>query len=163
MQVRRRGPPARTCLRLSKLASGAAGTGLATCIEAKTGKRTALGFTGAAPLVDDNAAAADVTAGAALTAGAKAVVTPGAFGGWIEAPRRALDAEPGFCPPGAAITLQLKSRFSQNTFAGLRALGHQLRTVGPYSIGGVQPVLQSQHGTRLAGSDPRRMGYAIGY
>lgn len=81
----------------------------------------------------------------------------------VEAPRLALDAEPGFYTPGAAITLQVESRFSPTTVAGLRAMGHAARTVGPYAIGSIQAVLQSQHGTRLAGSDPRRMGYAVGY
>ena len=81
----------------------------------------------------------------------------------IEAPRLALDADPGFYTPGAAVTLQLESRFSPETVAGLRAMGHVVRTVGPYSIGSIQAVLQSQYGTRLAGSDPRRMGYAVGY
>jgi transcriptional regulator GlxA family with amidase domain len=47
--------------------------------------------------------------------------------------------------------------------ARLRAMGHAVRTVGPYAIGSIQAVLQSQYGTRLAGSDPRRMGYAVGY
>jgi hypothetical protein len=69
----------------------------------------------------------------------------------------------GFYTPGAAITLQLESRFSSDTAARLRAMGHAVRTVGPYAIGSIQAVLQSQYGTRLAGSDPRRMGYAVGY
>lgn len=81
----------------------------------------------------------------------------------IEAPRLALDADPGFYTPDASIMLQVESRFSEGTFAGLRAMGHSVRSVGPYSIGSVQAVLQSEHGTRLAGSDPRRMGYAVGY
>lgn len=80
-----------------------------------------------------------------------------------EAPRLALDADPGFYTPGAAITLQLESRFPESTVAGLRAMGHTVRAVGPYSIGSIQAILQSPHGTRLAGSDPRRMGYAVGY
>jgi gamma-glutamyltranspeptidase/glutathione hydrolase len=81
----------------------------------------------------------------------------------IEAPRLALDAEPGFYTPGAAITLQLESRFSPETIAGLRAMGHTVTSVGAYAIGSIQAVLQTQYGTRTAGSDPRRMGYAVGY
>ena len=42
-------------------------------------------------------------------------------------------------------------------------MGHKVETVGPYSIGSIQAVLESGYGTRMAGSDPRRMGYAIGY
>ncbi len=81
----------------------------------------------------------------------------------IEAPRLALDADPGFYTPGADITLQLESRFPAASIAGLRAMGHKVRMVGPYAIGSIQAVLQSEHGTRMAGSDPRRMGYAVGY
>ena len=81
----------------------------------------------------------------------------------IEAPRIALDADPSFYMPGAAITLQAESRYSPETLAGLRALGHKVELVGPYSIGSIQAVLASAYGTRSAGSDPRRMGYAVGY
>ena len=81
----------------------------------------------------------------------------------IEAPRLALDPDPGFYTPGAAITVQLESRFPPETIAGLRAMGHTVASVGPYSIGSIQAVLQSPYGTRTAGSDPRRMGYAVGY
>jgi gamma-glutamyltranspeptidase/glutathione hydrolase len=81
----------------------------------------------------------------------------------IEAPRLALDADPGFYTPGAAITLQLESRFSPEAVSGLQAMGHKVASVGPYAIGSIQAVLQTQYGTRVAGSDPRRMGYAVGY
>jgi gamma-glutamyltranspeptidase/glutathione hydrolase len=81
----------------------------------------------------------------------------------IEAPRIALDPDPGFYTPGAAITVQAESRFSPDTISGLRSMGHKVGMVGPYSIGSIQAVLESGYGTRMAGSDPRRMGYAIGY
>jgi len=81
----------------------------------------------------------------------------------IEAPRVALDPDPGFYTPGAAITVQAESRFSPETLAGLRSMGHKVETVGPYAIGSIQAILASPYGTRSAGSDPRRMGYAIGY
>ncbi len=81
----------------------------------------------------------------------------------IEAPRIALDADPGFYTPGAPVTVQMESRFPPATVAALRAMGHTVESVGPYAIGSIQAVLQSQYGTRMAGSDPRRMGYAIGY
>jgi gamma-glutamyltranspeptidase/glutathione hydrolase len=81
----------------------------------------------------------------------------------IEAPRLSLDADPGFYTPGAAITLDLESRFPPETVAQLRAMGHRVETVGPYSIGSIQGVLASPGGTRMAGGDPRRMGYAVGY
>lgn len=81
----------------------------------------------------------------------------------IEAPRITLDAEPGFYTPGAAITVLLESRFAPETAAALTAMGHKVRMVGPYSAGSIQGVLVSSEGTRIAGADPRRMGYAIGY
>lgn len=81
----------------------------------------------------------------------------------IEAPRIALDADPGFYTAGAPITLQIEQRYSAETIAGLKAMGHTVETVGPYAIGSIQAVLETQYGTRVAGSDPRRMGYAVGY
>lgn len=81
----------------------------------------------------------------------------------IEAPRIALDAEPGFYTPGAAITLQMESRFPPDVFAGLTAMGHRVEQVGPYAIGSVQGILVSAAGLPMAGGDPRRMGYAVGY
>ena len=81
----------------------------------------------------------------------------------IEAPRIALDAEPGFYTPGAAIRLQMEARFPLATFAGLTAMGHKVEPVGPYSIGSIQGILISADGQPMAGGDPRRMGYAVGY
>ncbi|GGD65536.1 gamma-glutamyltransferase family protein [Croceicoccus mobilis] len=81
----------------------------------------------------------------------------------IEHPRLALDPEPGFYTPGAAITLQLESRLPPAAFAGLEAMGHTVRAVGPWSIGSIQAVLQTEYDTKVAGSDPRRMGYSVGY
>lgn len=81
----------------------------------------------------------------------------------IEAPRIALDAEPGFYTPGAAITLQMESRFPPEVAAGLTAMGHRVEQVGPYAIGSVQGILVSADGLPMAGGDPRRMGYAVGY
>lgn len=81
----------------------------------------------------------------------------------IEAPRITLDAEPGFYTPGAAVTVMLESRFTPEAAAGLTAMGHKIKMVGPYSAGAIQGVLVSSEGTRMAGADLRRMAYAIGY
>ncbi|MDX3899588.1 MAG: gamma-glutamyltransferase [Sphingobium sp.] len=81
----------------------------------------------------------------------------------IEAPRFALDADPSFYKPGAAITVQMEGRFAPATVQGLTAMGHRTETVGPYAIGSVQGVLADASGTRMGGADPRRMGYAVGY
>ena len=81
----------------------------------------------------------------------------------IEAPRFALDADPNFYKPGAAITVQAEGRFADPVLQGLTAMGHRIEKVGPYSIGSVQGVLVDPSGARMGGADPRRMGYAIGY
>ncbi|MCW2413329.1 MULTISPECIES: gamma-glutamyltransferase family protein [unclassified Sphingobium] len=64
-------------------ASSAAGNGFATCFERKSGKVSALAFTGGAPALLDPAVDP-----AELARGPKAVATPGAFGGWIALARR---------------------------------------------------------------------------
>ncbi len=81
----------------------------------------------------------------------------------IEAPRFALDADPNFYKPGAAITVQAESRFAPAVLEGLKALGHRVEPVGPYAIGSVQGIMVDPSGARMAGADPRRMGYAVGY
>jgi gamma-glutamyltranspeptidase/glutathione hydrolase len=81
----------------------------------------------------------------------------------IEAPRFALDADPNFYKPGAAITIQAEGRFSPAVLEGLTAMGHRIEPVGPYAIGSVQGIMADASGARMAGADPRRMGYAVGY
>jgi gamma-glutamyltranspeptidase / glutathione hydrolase len=81
----------------------------------------------------------------------------------IEAPRFALDADPNFYRPGAAITVQAERRFPDATIQRLTAMGHNIELVGPYAIGSVQGILADASGARMAGADPRRMGYAVGY
>jgi gamma-glutamyltranspeptidase/glutathione hydrolase len=81
----------------------------------------------------------------------------------IEAPRFALDAEPNFYKPGAAITVQAEGRFAASVLDGLTAMGHRIEKVGPYAIGSVQGILVDPSGARMGGADPRRMGYAVGY
>jgi gamma-glutamyltranspeptidase/glutathione hydrolase len=81
----------------------------------------------------------------------------------IEAPRFALDAEPNFYKPGAAIKVQMESRFPAAVTQALTAMGHSIEKVGPYAVGSIQGVLVDSSGARMGGADPRRMGYAIGY
>jgi|GEM_PF-6387150 len=47
--------------------------------------------------------------------------------------------------------------------AELKAMGHTVEPVGPYAIGSIQGILISADGQPMAGGDPRRMGYAVGY
>ena len=35
--------------------------------------------------------------------------------------------------------------------------------VGAFAIGSIQGVMVDSSGARMGGSDPRRMGYAVGY
>ena len=42
-------------------------------------------------------------------------------------------------------------------------MGHKVELVGPYAIGSVQGILADPSGACMAGADPRRMGYAVGY
>ncbi|WP_300117148.1 gamma-glutamyltransferase [Sphingobium sp.] len=81
----------------------------------------------------------------------------------IEAPRFALHAEPSFYKAGAAISVQMESRFDPAITHALAAMGHRLDMVSPYAIGSIQGVLVDASGARMGGSDPRRMGYSVGY
>ena len=47
----------------------------------------------------------------------------------IEAPRLALDAEPNFYKPGAAITVQIEGRVPAATVEALKAMGHTVRVL----------------------------------
>lgn len=83
----------------------------------------------------------------------------------IEAPRFAIEANPNFYKPGAAITVNIESRFPEATYSGLRALGHTLNVnPGFGGIGNMQGILINLvTGTMTAGADPRRSGYAVGW
>ena len=83
----------------------------------------------------------------------------------IEAPRLALDAEPNFYKPGAAITVQVEGRMAQATIDALKAMGHTVRVLpGWGSLGHMQVIrIDQATGAMTAGADPRRTGYAIGY
>ena len=83
----------------------------------------------------------------------------------IEAPRLALDAEPNFYKPGAAITVQIEGRVPAATIAALQAMGHQVRVLpGWGSLGHMQVIgVDPRTGAMTAGADPRRTGYAMGY
>ena len=83
----------------------------------------------------------------------------------IEAPRLALDAEPNFYKPGAAVTVQIEGRVPAATIAALKALGHTVRVLpGWGSLGHMQVIgVDARTGAMTAGADPRRTGYAMGY
>lgn len=83
----------------------------------------------------------------------------------IEAPRLALNAEPNFYQPGAAITVRVEGRIAARTIEALKAMGHTVEVLpGWGSLGHMQVIrVDAKTGTMTAGADPRRTGYAMGY
>jgi len=83
----------------------------------------------------------------------------------IEAPRFALDADPNFYKPGAAVEVRIEGRVSPEDVAALKAMGHNVRVLpGWGSLGHMQVIaVDPTTGRYLAGADPRRTGYAMGY
>jgi gamma-glutamyltranspeptidase/glutathione hydrolase len=83
----------------------------------------------------------------------------------IEAPRFALDANPNFYKPAAAIRVSIENRAGPDTIAALKAMGHEVRVLpGWGSLGHMQAIrVDLETGAMTAGGDPRRTGYAMGY
>lgn len=83
----------------------------------------------------------------------------------IEAPRLALNAEPNFYKPGAAIEVRIEGRVPPATIAALKAMGHAVEVLpGWGSLGHMQVIrVDGRTGAKTAGADPRRTGYAMGY
>ena len=82
----------------------------------------------------------------------------------IEAPRIILDADPNFYRPGSAITIRAESRIPQETLDRLGAMGHALRLAPGFSLGANSGIIRHPvTGALLAGADPRRPDYAIGW
>ena len=83
----------------------------------------------------------------------------------IETPRLALEAEPNFYKPGAAINVRVEGRIAAKTVEALRAMGHTIEVLpGWGSLGHMQVIrIDAKTGTMTAGADPRRTGYAMGY
>jgi hypothetical protein len=83
----------------------------------------------------------------------------------IEAPRFVLDAKPNFYKPGAEITVQIENRAPAETIDALKAIGHKVTVLpGWGSLGHMQAIrIDPKTGTMMAGGDPRRTAYAMGY
>jgi len=82
----------------------------------------------------------------------------------IEAARISLVAEPNFYRAGSAITIRVENRVDASLVPGLEALGHEVELVDGWALGSMQGVLKDlATGTWLAGADPRRVSYAVGY
>ena len=82
----------------------------------------------------------------------------------IEAPRISLSAAPSFYKPGADVTVRVEGRVAPSVISRLSEIGHDTQAVREYSIGNMQGILRNpETGTMVAGADPRRMMYAIGW
>ena len=84
----------------------------------------------------------------------------------VEHPRFALDAEPNFYRPGSAISVTIENRVPQPSIQALQQMGHTLNPTSDFTsaVGGMQAiVVDLEKGTMLAGADPRRTGYAVGW
>jgi gamma-glutamyltranspeptidase/glutathione hydrolase len=84
----------------------------------------------------------------------------------VENPRFALDAEPNFYKPGSPISITMENRVPAASIKQLQAWGHDVKPTSNYTsaVGGMQAiVVDLDKGTMLAGADPRRTGYAVGY
>ncbi|MBI2359436.1 MAG: gamma-glutamyltransferase family protein [Deltaproteobacteria bacterium] len=81
----------------------------------------------------------------------------------IEAPR--WSHKPG-TPPRAEgpEELSLEDGFAPEVIEGLKKMGHKVRAVNRWSFGGAELIVKDPaSGTLMAGADPRREGYAIGW
>ena len=82
----------------------------------------------------------------------------------IEAPRIALRADPNFYVPGADVTVRVEGRMAPLVIGRLQEMGHDVQVAREYSIGSMQGILRNlETDTMMAGADPRRMMYAIGW
>jgi gamma-glutamyltranspeptidase / glutathione hydrolase len=83
----------------------------------------------------------------------------------IEAPRFSLAAKPNFYKPGSEVEVTVEGRFSSAAVQALETMGHKIRVTGGFgSIGNIQGIkVDLVTGTMMAGSDPRRTAYAMGY
>ena len=82
----------------------------------------------------------------------------------IEAPRLSLKADPSFYLSGAAVRVRVEGRVAPLEISRLVEMGHDVKVVPEYSIGSMQGILRNPvTGTMMAGADPRRMMYAIGW
>ena len=82
----------------------------------------------------------------------------------IEAPRLALVADPNFYKPGATVTVRIERRVAPLVISRLGEMGHDVLAIREYSMGSMQGILRNpETGTMMAGADPRRMMYAVGW
>jgi gamma-glutamyltranspeptidase/glutathione hydrolase len=81
----------------------------------------------------------------------------------VEAPR--WSHQPG-TPPRDQLpeALRMEEGFERETIEGLRRKGHQISIVDRWSFGSAKVIVRDhENGCWLAGADPRRVAYALGY
>ena len=84
----------------------------------------------------------------------------------VENPRFTLDGKPNFYKPGADITVTVERRVAPAALKMLEAWGHKVTLTSDFTAGagGMQAiVVDPDKGTMMAGADPRRTGYAMGW
>lgn len=82
----------------------------------------------------------------------------------IAAPRFALAGEPNFYRPGAEIHFRLEDRLPGDVVHALEGLGYAVELSPGYAFGSIQGItLDARTGTLMAGADPRRVAYAVGW
>ena len=82
----------------------------------------------------------------------------------IAAPRFTLSGEPNFYLPGAEIRFRLEDRLPAHVVTRLEGLGHTVELAPGYAFGSIQGItLDAATGALMAGADPRRVAYAVGW
>jgi gamma-glutamyltranspeptidase / glutathione hydrolase len=84
----------------------------------------------------------------------------------VESARFVLDAKPNFYKPGSEISVTIERRVPAPALKKLEEWGHTLVPTTDFTAaaGGMQAiVVDLAKGTMLAGADPRRTGYAVGW
>ena len=82
----------------------------------------------------------------------------------IAAPRFALAGEPNFYQPGAEVHFRLEGRLPGNVVRTLEGLGYTVELAPGYAFGSMQGItLDAATGALMAGADPRRVAYAVGW
>ncbi len=82
----------------------------------------------------------------------------------IAAPRFTLSAEPNFYLPGAEVRFRLEDRLPGDVVGTLEALGYTVELAPGYAFGSIQGItFDAATGALMAGADPRRVAYAIGW
>ena len=82
----------------------------------------------------------------------------------IAAPRFTLAGEPNFYQPGAEVHFRLEDRLPGDVVRTLEGLGYDVELAPGYAFGSIQGITWDA-GTEalMAGADPRRVAYAVGW